>query len=94
MLVDAGVTVNIMPYSLCRKIGRSVEDLVKTNVTLNDFKGTSSQVKGVLNVELTVGNKTLNTSFFVVDDHGPYSALLGETGFMPTAACLPQCTNV
>ena len=27
MLVDAGATVNIMPYSLSRKIGRSVEDL-------------------------------------------------------------------
>ena len=78
MLVDAGATVNIMPYSLCRKIGRSVDDLVKTNVTLNDFKGNSSQVKRVLNVELTIGHKTLNTSFFVVDDHVPYTALLGR----------------
>ncbi|WVZ93617.1 hypothetical protein U9M48_039582 [Paspalum notatum var. saurae] len=32
MLVDVGATVNIMPYSLCRKIGRSIDDLVKTNV--------------------------------------------------------------
>ena len=78
MLVDAGTTVNILPYSLCRKIGRSVENLVKTNVTLIDFMGNSSQIKGVLNVELTVGHKTLNTSFFVVDDHGPYSTLLGR----------------
>ena len=78
MLVDASATVNIMPYSLCCKLGRSADDLVKTNVTLNNFKGVSSQAKGVLHVELTIGLKTLNTSFFVVDDHGPYSALLGR----------------
>ena len=89
MLIDAGATVNIMPYSLCRKIGRSIKDLVKTNVILNDFKGTSSQVKEVLNVELTVGHKTLNTSFFVVNDHGPYSALLGRD-WIHANCCVPS----
>ncbi|KAK1617933.1 hypothetical protein QYE76_023450 [Lolium multiflorum] len=34
MLVDTGAAVNIMPYSMLRRLGRSNEDLIKTNVTL------------------------------------------------------------
>jgi hypothetical protein len=39
MLVDTGATVNITPYSVLRRLGRSAEDLIKTNVTLSDFNG-------------------------------------------------------
>jgi hypothetical protein len=39
MLVDTGVVVNIMPYSVLHWLGHSTEDLIKTNVTLSDFNG-------------------------------------------------------
>jgi hypothetical protein len=39
MLLDTGVAVNIMPYSVLRRLGCSAEDLIKTNVTLSDFNG-------------------------------------------------------
>jgi hypothetical protein len=39
MLVDIDVAVNIMPYSVLRRLGHSAEDLIKTNVTLSDFNG-------------------------------------------------------
>ncbi|KAK1685734.1 hypothetical protein QYE76_046582 [Lolium multiflorum] len=42
MLVDTGAAVNIMPYSMLRRLGRSNEDLIKTNVTLSDFNGQAS----------------------------------------------------
>jgi hypothetical protein len=42
MLVDTGATVNIMPYSVLRRLGRSAGDLIKTNVTLSDFNGQAS----------------------------------------------------
>ena len=48
MLVDTGVAVNLLSYGVCRKIGRTEEDLVKTNVVLNDFKGSPTPTKGVL----------------------------------------------
>ena len=67
MLVDTGAAVNLMPYSVLRRLGRSAADLIKTNVMLNDFNGQPSEAQGVLNVELTVGRKTVPTSFFIVN---------------------------
>jgi hypothetical protein len=39
MLVDTGAIVNIMPYSVLRRLGRSAEDLIETNITLSNFNG-------------------------------------------------------
>jgi hypothetical protein len=42
MLVDTDTVVNIMPYSVLRRLGHSTEDLIKTSVTLSDFNGQAS----------------------------------------------------
>jgi hypothetical protein len=39
MLVDTGAVVNIMPYLVLHRLGRSAKDLIKTNITLSDFNG-------------------------------------------------------
>jgi hypothetical protein len=65
MLVDTGAAVNIMPYSVLRRLGHSVGDLIKTNIMLCDFNGQTSEAQGVLSVDLTVGGKTVPTSFFL-----------------------------
>jgi hypothetical protein len=52
MLVDTGAAVNIMPYSVLHRLGRSVEDLIKTNITLSDFNGQASEAQGILNMVL------------------------------------------
>jgi hypothetical protein len=39
MLVDIGAAVNIMPYSVLHRLGRSTGDLINTNITLSDFNG-------------------------------------------------------
>jgi hypothetical protein len=67
-----------MPYAIFRKLGRNTEDLIKTNMVLKDFGGNSSETKGVLNVELTVGSKTVPTTFFLIGGKGSYSLLLGR----------------
>jgi hypothetical protein len=66
MLVDTGATLNIMPYSVLRRLGRSTEDLIKTNVALSDFNGQASKAQAILNIDLIVGSKTVLTSFFIV----------------------------
>jgi hypothetical protein len=43
MLVDTGAAVNIMPYSVLCRLGRSTEDLIKTNIALSDFNGQASK---------------------------------------------------
>ena len=61
MLVDTGAAVNLMSYSVLRRLGCSSADLIKTNVMLNDFNGQPSEAMGVLNMELKVGRKTVPT---------------------------------
>jgi hypothetical protein len=78
MLVDTGAAVNIMSYSVLHQLGRSIEDLIKTNVALSDFNGQASEAQGVLNVDLTVGSKTVPTSFFIVNNKSTYTVLLGR----------------
>jgi hypothetical protein len=59
-----------------RQLGCSVEDLIKTNIALSDFNGQASEAQGVLNVDLTVGSKTVPTSFFIVNSKSTYTVLL------------------
>jgi hypothetical protein len=89
MLVDTSAAVNIIPYSVLRWLGRSAEDLIKTNVTLSDFNGQASEVQGVLNVDLTVGSKTVPTSFFIVSSKSTYTILFGRD-WIHANCCIPS----
>lgn len=42
MLVDGGATINLMSYTTYRKLGKTPEDLIKTDMTLKDFAGNGS----------------------------------------------------
>jgi hypothetical protein len=55
-----------MPYSVLRRLGRSTED----------FNSQASEAQGVLNVDLTVGTKTVPTSFFIINSKSTYTVLL------------------
>jgi hypothetical protein len=78
ILVDTSAAVSIMPYSMLCRLGRSIEDLIKTNIALSDFNSQASEAQGVLNVDLTVGRKTIPTSFFIVNSKSAYTVLLGS----------------
>jgi hypothetical protein len=66
MLVDGGVAVNLMPYTVLRKNGKSDEDLTQTDMMLVDFEGNVSPAQGAICMELTISSKTLPTAFFVI----------------------------
>jgi hypothetical protein len=89
MLVDTGAIVNIMPYSVLRRLGRSTEDLIKTNVALSDFNSQASEAEGVLNVDLTMGSKTIPTSFFIMNSKSTYTVLLGRD-WIHANYCIPS----
>jgi hypothetical protein len=89
ILVDTGAAVNIMSYSVLHRLGRSAEDLIKSNVTLSDFNGQASEAQGVLNVDLTVGSKTIPTSFFIINSKSTYTVLLGRE-WIHANCCIPS----
>ena len=79
MMVDGGAVVNLMPYSVFRRLDLEESDLMKTNMVLNGFEGKEGIVaKGMISLELTVASKTLATAFFVADVQGNYNVLLGR----------------
>jgi hypothetical protein len=89
MLVDTGAAVNIMQYLVLRRLGHSAEDLIKTNVTLSDINGQASKAQGVLNVDLTVGSKTILISFFIVSSKSMYTVMLGRD-WIHANCCIPS----
>jgi hypothetical protein len=79
MLVDGGAIVNLILYSLFKKLGGSDEELIKTNITVSGVGGGEPMgAKGVISMELTIGSKMLATAFFVAETQGNFSLILGR----------------
>ena len=90
MLVDGGAIVNLMPYSLFKKLGGSDEELIKTNMTVSGVGGGKPiGAKGVISMELTIGSKTLATAFFVAETQGNFSLIL-DRDWIHTNKCVPS----
>jgi len=77
ILID-GVAINITPYGMYWKLGKGDRDLTNTNTMLKNFGGNVSPAKGAVCIELTIGSKTLPTTFFVINGKGAYNLLLGS----------------
>ena len=78
-----------MPYTTFRKLGKGHGDLLETDMMLKDFGGNTSKTQGAVSVELTIGSKTLPTTFFVIDGNGTYSLLLGRD-WIHANCCIPS----
>ena len=89
MLVDGGAFVNLMSYTTFHKLGKGPGDLMETGMMLKDFGGNTSKTQGAINFELTIGSKTLLTTFFVIDGKGSYSLLLCRD-WIHANCCIPS----
>jgi hypothetical protein len=78
MLIDGGVAINLIPYSIFKKLGREDDELVKTNLTLNGMGGNRMEARAVVSMELTIGSTSVATAFFIVEVQGNYSVILGH----------------
>jgi hypothetical protein len=89
MLIDSGAAVNLMSYSIFKKIGREDDELVKTKMMLNGVGSNPMVARGIVSLELTIGCKSLATSFFIVKVQGNYSVILG-CNWIHTNRCVPS----
>ena len=46
ILVDGGASINLMPYTTFRKLGKGPGDLIETDMMLKDFGGNASKTRG------------------------------------------------
>jgi hypothetical protein len=56
---------------------------------LKDFEGKASPAWGAINIELTIGSKTLPTTFFIINGKGSYNLLLGRD-WIHANYCIPS----
>jgi hypothetical protein len=89
MMVDGGASVNIIPLDVFVKLEHDVGHLKRTNLSLSGFAGEPAEARGIVSKELTVGSKTIPTTFFVVDINGRCNVLLGHD-WIHIYECVPS----
>jgi hypothetical protein len=88
MLVDSGSIVNLMPYSLYKKLGGTDEEMIRTNMMISGVGG-GEPIPAVASMDLTIGSKTLATAFFVAKVQGSYNLILGRD-WIHANRCIPS----
>jgi hypothetical protein len=68
---------------------KSDEDLTQTDMMLVDFEGNVSLAQGAICMELTIGSKTLTTTFFVIKGKRSYNLVLGRD-WIHANCCIPS----
>jgi hypothetical protein len=89
MLIDGGAAINLMSYSMFKKLGREDGKLVKTNLTLNGMGVNPMEIRGVGSMELIVGSKSLAIAMFIIEVQGNYSVILGRN-WVHANCCVPS----
>jgi hypothetical protein len=93
MLVDGGASINILLLSLFKKLSHVEDDLKCTNLSLSGFAGHLMEAKGIICKVVTVGNKTVPTTIFMVDMKGRHNMLLGQDWIHPNE-CLVYSSSM
>ena len=70
--------VNVMPLRMLRALGRSINDLIETEVVVSAFVGQESKALGIIPNNITIGSKTALFAFSVIDSTTNYNILLGR----------------
>ena len=89
VLINGGAVLNMMPYSSDRNLRKSHKDLKETNMTMLNFTRESTPAIGFLITKLTVGSRTSNIVFFVVDGRPGRTILLGRE-WIHVNQCMPS----
>ena len=94
VLINNGSTVNAMPLRMLRALGRSICDMIETKVAMFAFTGEVSKTLGMLPIDITIGNRTSLSTFFVIDFIANYNIFLGKDWIhVNWCVCHPLFTN-
>ena len=78
VLINNGSSVNVMPLRMLRALERNISDLIEIEVTVSAFTREVSKTLAILPIDITIGNKTALSTFFVIDSTTNYNILLGR----------------
>jgi hypothetical protein len=78
VLVDNGAAINVLPTAVMKRLHRTEIELLPSSITVSNFEGGKSRPKGILPLDVTMGEKTNMTTFFVIDSSAQYNVLLGR----------------
>jgi hypothetical protein len=92
MFVDGGAAVNVMPYTMFRKLGMGPGDLTPTSIVLNDFAGNPSDTKSCVHVDLMIDSPCSQPSLSL-RAKGHIACFLDGIGSMQIAASHLPCIN-
>ena len=76
VLIDNRSVINVMSLRMLRALGRSINDLIETEVAVSNFIREVSNILGILPIDITIGSKTALAVFFVIDSTANYNILL------------------
>ena len=78
VLVDPGSAANLLQLSAFRQMNISFDRLSSAGRILSDFNGTTTVTMGDIALPVKVGSVVQQVLFSVVDDLGPYNAIVGR----------------
>ena len=73
VLMDNGAAVNILSYKMLRKLTKTEEDLIPSDIAVNGFTGEPTLTKGIIPIQIKVRSKVNNAAFFVVNTKSAYN---------------------
>lgn len=78
VLIDEGATVNLMPRTMFKTLGKDQSDLIPIDMVIIDFSGKTSPSDGVIMLNIQVGTVERMTLFMIVPARSSYNLLLGR----------------
>jgi hypothetical protein len=94
MPIDGGAMINMMLYSFFKKMGKSDEELIKTNMTINSVGGGGPiGAKGITFMEVTMGAGLWLPHSSSSRCKVTRASSWDEIGFMTTISYLLPCIN-
>ncbi|KAF3634617.1 Peptidyl-prolyl cis-trans isomerase FKBP20-2, chloroplastic [Capsicum annuum] len=77
-IVEVLATVNIMPRTVLKRLGISIDELSQSNITIQGFNQGGQRAVGKISIELSIGNMKSNILIHVIDAKTSYNLLLGR----------------